>query len=111
MNLRAWRVRWPFGTETLSRTDNRCGGCLQNQHGLALIFSSQISNLHSTVLAAETAQNTVNSSLDHIEQQQRELEATIANYEKMTADIIEGPGSASIRGLDRGPADTERDKK
>jgi nuclear pore complex protein Nup62 len=71
----------------------------------------QIASLHATVLAAETAQTTVNTSLDHMEQQQKELEGMLSDYEKTTANILEGPGNGSIRASDRGPADSERDKK
>jgi len=47
--------------------------------------------------------------LDHIEQQEKELTATVEMYEKQMADILGGQGG-TLRTLDTGPADTERDK-
>jgi hypothetical protein len=66
--------------------------------------------LYSHVLAAEREQNDIDQSLDHIEQQERELAATVEMYEKQMADILGGQGG-TLRTLDTGPADTERDKK
>jgi Nsp1-like C-terminal region len=66
--------------------------------------------LYSHVLAAEREQNDIDQSLDHIEQQEKELTATVEMYEKQMADILGGQGG-TLRTLDTGPADTERDKK
>ena len=46
----------------------------------------------------------------YIEQQQKDLSATLEIYEKATEEIVGGQGG-SLRALDTGPADTERDKK
>ena len=73
-------------------------------------------------MAAEREQNDVDQSLDHIEQQQRDLSATLDAYEKVTDEILgssSGPtakgagsgGTGGLRSLDTGPADTERDRK
>ncbi len=62
------------------------------------------------MLAAEREQNDIDQSLDHIEQQQRELSSTLEAYEKVTDEILGGQGG-NLRALDTGPADTERDKK
>lgn len=70
----------------------------------------QLAALYAAVIAAEREQNDVDQSLDHIEQQQKELSATLEVYEKATDEILGGQGG-SLRGLDTGPADTERDKK
>lgn len=70
----------------------------------------QLAALYSHVLAAEREQNDIDQSLDHIEQQERELSATVEMYEKQMADILGGQGG-TLRTLDTGPADTERDKK
>jgi nuclear pore complex protein Nup62 len=70
----------------------------------------QLAALYSHVLAAEREQNDIDQSLDHIEQQERELTATVEMYEKQMADILGGQGG-TLRTLDTGPADTERDKK
>ena len=70
----------------------------------------QLAALYSLVLAAEREQNDIDQSLDHIEQQEKELTATVEMYEKQMADILGGQGG-TLRTLDTGPADTERDKK
>lgn len=71
---------------------------------------TQLARLYATVLAAEREQNDIDQSLDHIEQQQKDLASTLDAYEKSTEEILGGQGS-SLRALDTGPADTERDKK
>lgn len=70
----------------------------------------QLAALYSHVLAAEREQNDIDQSLDHIEQQERELTATVEMYERQMSDILGGQ-SGTLRTLDTGPADTERDKK
>lgn len=62
------------------------------------------------MLVAEREQADIDQALDHIEQQQRELVATLEIYEK-TAEESFNTQSGSIRALDTGPADTERDRK
>lgn len=62
------------------------------------------------MLAAEREQNDIDQSLDHIEQQQRDLGATLEEYEKQAEEIL-GRQGGSLRSLDTGPADSERDKK
>ncbi|KAJ3752203.1 Nsp1-like C-terminal region-domain-containing protein [Lentinula raphanica] len=74
---------------------------IENSNNLAAIYSH--------VLAAEREQAEVDQSLDHIEQQQKDLAATLDAYEKVTEEIFGGQGG-SLRALDTGPADTERDK-
>lgn len=78
---------------------------------------NNLSALYATLLAAEREQNDVDQSLDHIEQQQRELSATLDAYEKVTDEILgstnapsQGAGGGGLRSLDTGPADTERDR-
>jgi len=70
---------------------------------------NNLAALYSHVLAAEREQNDIDQSLDHIEQQEKELAATVEMYEKQMADILGGQGG-TLRTLDTGPADTERDK-
>ncbi|KAI9513181.1 Nsp1-like C-terminal region-domain-containing protein [Russula earlei] len=70
---------------------------------------NNLAALYSHVLAAEREQNDIDQSLDHIEQQEKELTATVEMYEKQMADILGGQGG-TLRTLDTGPADTERDK-
>ena len=62
-------------------------------------------------LAAEREQADIDQSLEHIEQQQKDLANTLDAYEKLAGDILGGQGGGSLRALDTGPADTERDKK
>jgi nuclear pore complex protein Nup62 len=68
----------------------------------------QLAALYSHVLAAEREQNDIDQSLDHIEQQQKDLSSTLDAYEKATQEVF---GGGNLRALDTGPADTERDKK
>lgn len=70
----------------------------------------QLAALYNYVMAAEREQNDIDQSLDHIEQQEKELTAIVETYEKQMADILGGQGG-NLRALDTGPADTERDKK
>jgi nuclear pore complex protein Nup62 len=72
--------------------------------------SSQIAALYSHVLGAEKQQNEINEALNHIEQQQKDLATTLDAYEKISQEILGGQGS-TLRTLDTGPADNERDKK
>lgn len=62
------------------------------------------------MVAAEREQSDVDQSLDHIEQQQKELSSTLEAYEKATDEVLGGQGG-SLRAVDTGPADTERDNK
>ena len=52
----------------------------------------------------------LDQSLDRIEQQQKELSSTLEVYEKATDEVLGGQGG-SLRAVDTGPADTERDNK
>ena len=66
--------------------------------------------MFSHVLAAEREQNDIDQALDHIEQQQKEISATVDMYEKQVSEVL-GSQGGMLRGLDTGPADAERDKK
>jgi nuclear pore complex protein Nup62 len=70
----------------------------------------QLAALYNMVLAAEREQNEIDQALDHIEQQQRDISSTLDVYEKSADEVLGGQGG-SLRALDSGPADTERDKK
>jgi nuclear pore complex protein Nup62 len=74
------------------------------------VWILQLAALYSHVLAAEREQNDIDQSLDHIDQQQKDLASTLDIYEKATLEMLGGQGG-SLRALDTGPADTERDKK
>jgi nuclear pore complex protein Nup62 len=80
-------------------------------HRRTLIHSStKLAALYSHITAAERQQDNIDQSLGHIEQQQKDLTATLDAYEKMSQELLGGQ-SGSLRTLDTGPADTERDKK
>jgi nuclear pore complex protein Nup62 len=66
--------------------------------------------LMSEMLVAEREQADIDQALDHIEQQQKDLMATLEIYEK-TAEETFNAQSGGLRALDTGPADTERDRK
>ncbi|KAH9045176.1 Nsp1-like C-terminal region-domain-containing protein [Lactarius pseudohatsudake] len=70
---------------------------------------NNLAALYNYVLAAEREQNDIDQSLEHIEQQEKELTSIVETYEKQMADILGGQGG-NLRTLDTGPADTERDK-
>ena len=66
--------------------------------------------LMSEMLVAEREQADIDQALDHIEQQQKDLITTLEIYEKSAEETF-GAQSGGLRGLDTGPADTERDRK
>ncbi|KAH8106098.1 Nsp1-like C-terminal region-domain-containing protein [Cristinia sonorae] len=70
---------------------------------------NNLAALYSAVLAAEREQSGIDQSLDHIEQQQKDLSATLDIYEGKLNDQLGGQGG-QLRALDTGPADAERDK-
>lgn len=85
--------------------------CSMSKHvRCKMLTFCQLAALYSHVLAAEREQNEIDQSLDHIEQQQKDLSSTLDTYEKATEEILGGQGG-SLRALDTGPADNERDKK
>ncbi|KAI6035260.1 Nsp1-like C-terminal region-domain-containing protein [Pisolithus orientalis] len=70
---------------------------------------NNLAALYSHVVAVEREQTEIEQTLDHIEQQQRDLSVTLDAYERSTEEIL-GSQGGSLRSLDTGPADTERDK-
>ncbi|KAI6047304.1 Nsp1-like C-terminal region-domain-containing protein [Pisolithus marmoratus] len=70
---------------------------------------NNLAALYSHVVAVEREQTEIEQTLDHVEQQQRDLSATLDAYERSTEEIL-GTQGGSLRSLDTGPADTERDK-
>ena len=69
----------------------------------------QLSALYSHVINAEFQQDTIDQTLTHIEQQQKDLATNLDAYESISQDLLGGQGS--LRTLDTGPADNERDKR
>ncbi|KAH9939878.1 Nsp1-like C-terminal region-domain-containing protein [Amylocystis lapponica] len=101
--------RWSGELETHVREFNKFAGEVAVWDRALIENGNNLAALYAHVLAAEREQNDVDQSLDHIEQQQRDLTATLEAYERSAAEILGGQGG-SLRTLDTGPADTERDK-
>ncbi|KAK7470798.1 FG-nucleoporin nsp1 [Stygiomarasmius scandens] len=101
--------KWSSELETHVREFNKFAAEVSMWDRALIENGNNLAALYSHVLAAERDQNEVDQSLDHIEQQQKDLSATLDSYEKVTQEIFGGQGG-SLRALDTGPADTERDK-
>ncbi|KAF9075981.1 Nsp1-like C-terminal region-domain-containing protein [Rhodocollybia butyracea] len=101
--------KWSNDLETHVKEFNKFAAEVSVWDRALIENSNTLAALYSHVLAAEREQAEVDQSLDHIEQQQRDLAATLDAYEKVTEEIFGGQGG-SLRALDTGPADTERDK-
>ncbi|KAF8165202.1 Nsp1-like C-terminal region-domain-containing protein [Crassisporium funariophilum] len=101
--------RWTSELETNVREFNKFAAEVAVWDRALIENGNNIAALHSHVLAAERQQNDINESLDHIEQQQKDLVSTLDAYEKVSQEIFGGQGG-SLRTLDTGPADNERDK-
>jgi len=76
-------------------------GLIENGNSLAMLMGE--------MLVAEREQADIDQALDHIEQQQRDLMATLEIYEKTAEESLNTQGGG-LRVLDTGPADTERDR-
>ncbi|KIK65391.1 hypothetical protein GYMLUDRAFT_239927 [Collybiopsis luxurians FD-317 M1] len=101
--------KWSNELETHVKEFNRFAAEVSMWDRALIENSKSLAILYSHVQAAEREQAEVDQSLDHIEQQQKDLAATLDAYEKVTEEIFGGQGG-SLRALDTGPADTERDK-
>ncbi|KAE9410321.1 hypothetical protein BT96DRAFT_371525 [Gymnopus androsaceus JB14] len=101
--------KWSSELETHVKEFNKFAAEVSVWDRALIDNSNNLAALYSHVLAAEREQAEVDQSLDHIEQQQKDLAATLDAYEKVTDEIFGGQGG-SLRALDTGPADTERDK-
>lgn len=101
--------KWSTDLETHVREFNKFAGEVAVWDRALIENGNNLAALYGHVLAAEREQSEVNQSLDHIEQQQRDLAATLDAYEKTAQEIFGGQG-ANLRSIDKGPADTERDK-
>ncbi|KAJ8086474.1 FG-nucleoporin nsp1 [Marasmius tenuissimus] len=101
--------KWSTELETHVKEFNKFAAEVSMWDRALIENGNNLATLYSHVLAAEREQNEVDQSLDHIEQQQKDLAATLDSYEKVTEEIF-GGGGGSLRALDTGPADTERDK-
>ncbi|KAG6880445.1 hypothetical protein C0992_000047 [Termitomyces sp. T32_za158] len=102
--------KWSSDLETHVREFNKFATEVAVWDRTLIDNSNTLNTLYSHVEAAEREQNDIDQSLDHIEQQQNELVSTLTAYEKVAQEIL-GSQGGSMRALDTGPADTERDKK
>ncbi|RXW24593.1 hypothetical protein EST38_g1227 [Candolleomyces aberdarensis] len=101
--------RWTSELETHVKDFTKFAGEVSVWDRALVENSNHLAALYSHVLAAERQQSEIDSTLDNIEQQQRELMTTLEDYERASQEILGGQGG-SLRSLDTGPADTERDK-
>ncbi|KAJ7047497.1 Nsp1-like C-terminal region-domain-containing protein [Mycena alexandri] len=101
--------KWSGELETHVREFNKFAGEVAVWDRALIENGNNLAALYSHVLAAEREQNDIDQSLDHIEQQQKDLSSTLDAYEKATQEVFGGHGG-NLRALDTGPADTERDK-
>ncbi|KAF9534172.1 Nsp1-like C-terminal region-domain-containing protein [Crepidotus variabilis] len=101
--------RWTTDLETNVREFNKFAAEVAVWDRALIENGNNIAALYSHVLAAEKQQNDINEALNHIEQQQKDLGSTLDAYEKVSQEILGNQGS-SLRSLDSGPADNERDK-
>ncbi|THV08694.1 hypothetical protein K435DRAFT_847537 [Dendrothele bispora CBS 962.96] len=101
--------KWSNELETHVREFNKFAGEVSMWDRTLIENGNNLATLYSHVLSVERDQNEVDQSLDQIEQQQKDLSVTLDAYEKVTQEIFGGQGG-SLRALDTGPADTERDK-
>ncbi|KAG2159818.1 Nsp1-like C-terminal region-domain-containing protein [Suillus bovinus] len=100
--------KWSSELEVHVREFNKFAGevavwdraLMENGNNLAALFTH--------VQAVEREQNDIDQALDHIEQQQKDLSATLDAYERSAEELFGESGT--LRALDTGPADTERDK-
>ncbi|KAJ3573343.1 hypothetical protein NP233_g2496 [Leucocoprinus birnbaumii] len=101
--------RWSSDLETHVREFNRFAAEVAVWDRALIENGNNLSALYSHITAAERQQDSIDQSLSHIEQQQKDLAATLDSYEKMSQELLGGQGG-NLRTLDTGPADTERDK-
>ncbi|KAJ8516357.1 hypothetical protein ONZ45_g6303 [Pleurotus djamor] len=101
--------RWTSELETHVRDFNRFAGEVAVWDRALIDNGKNLATLFTHVTAVEREQSEIEQSLDHIEQQQKDLSSTLDSYEKAMQDVLGGQGG-SLRALDTGPADSERDK-
>lgn len=63
------------------------------------------------MIEAEATQAIIDKNLDHIETQQNEIAAALDQYERQSREILETGSTGTMRVLDMGPADAERDRR
>ncbi|KAI5119909.1 hypothetical protein M0805_003713 [Coniferiporia weirii] len=101
--------KWSSDLESHVREFNRLAGEVAVWDRALIDNGNTIAALFQHVLVAEREQSDIEQSLKHVEDQQKELAATLEVFEKATGEIFDGQGGG-LRALDVGPADAERDK-
>ncbi|OAX43848.1 hypothetical protein K503DRAFT_765463 [Rhizopogon vinicolor AM-OR11-026] len=100
--------KWSSELEVHVREFNKFAGEVAVWDRALMENGNNLATLFTHVQALEREQNDIDQSLDHIEQQQKDLSATLDAYERSAEELFGESGT--LRALDTGPADTERDK-
>lgn len=100
--------KWSSELEVHVREFNKFAGEVAVWDRALMENGNNLATLFTHVQAVEREQNDIDQALDHIEQQQKDLSATLDAYERSAEELFGESGT--LRALDTGPADTERDK-
>ncbi|KIY73730.1 hypothetical protein CYLTODRAFT_406455 [Cylindrobasidium torrendii FP15055 ss-10] len=100
--------RWTTDLELHVRDFNKLAGEVAVWDRALIENGNNLSAIYNHVLAAEREQSEVDEALNSIEQQQRDLLATLDGYGKSAQELAGTSGA--LRVTDKGPADMERDK-
>ncbi|KAJ8595290.1 hypothetical protein M405DRAFT_857379 [Rhizopogon salebrosus TDB-379] len=100
--------KWSSELEVQVREFNKFAGEVAVWDRALMENGNNLATLFTHVHALEREQNDIDQSLDHIEQQQKDLSATLDAYERSAEELFGESGT--LRALDTGPADAERDK-
>ncbi|KAG9317592.1 hypothetical protein JVU11DRAFT_1800 [Chiua virens] len=101
--------KWTADLDSHVREFNKFAGEVAVWDRALMENGNNLAAIYSHVLAVEREQTDIEQAHDHIEQQQKDLLATLDAYERSVGEVLGGQGG-SLRALDTGPADTERDK-
>ncbi|KAH9173457.1 Nsp1-like C-terminal region-domain-containing protein [Lactarius sanguifluus] len=85
--------RWSTELETHVRDFNKFAAEVAVWDRSLIENGNNLAALYNYVLAAEREQNDIDQSLEHIEQQEKELTTIVETYEKQMADILGGQAS------------------
>ncbi|KIJ20139.1 hypothetical protein PAXINDRAFT_166274 [Paxillus involutus ATCC 200175] len=101
--------KWTSDLDNHIREFNKLAGEVAVWDRALMENGNNLAAIYSHVLAVEREQSDIEQALDHIERQQSDLSSTLDTYERSAEEIL-GSQGGSLRALDTGPADTERDK-
>ncbi|KAH0840061.1 hypothetical protein J3R83DRAFT_1028 [Lanmaoa asiatica] len=101
--------KWTADLDSHVREFNKFAGEVAVWDRALMENGNNLAAIYCHVLAVEREQSDIEQALDHIEQQQKDLVSTLDAYERSVGEVLGGQGG-SLRALDTGPADTERDK-